>query len=350
MLTGEAAEQAPVPLTAPKGVVLVPAEQVLLLSVALPGLSAAQRRAAVAFAIEEHIATTLDEVHVTLGPALPAMEGPARWLVAVTGRATLPVTAAGRLVPDVLLLPIPQAGQWSVFANDARVLVRTPNGAGFGTQASALPYFHLAAGRPGIVLFAGQLDAQFEILQRAEMPNTLDPILQRFDLNAGRAPNTSFALTARWRPLAAVVAFATVAHLALVAADVWALRRIAATQRVALQASLAALGQPSSGNLDVDIAAILARANGPDSAGFIPLTARAFAAMNGAQGRVSASDLRFGADQNSLSIQLQAPDISTLQAVETALTHAGFQVTAGAATTGEGLAEQQLTLTHGGGT
>ena len=52
-------------------------------------------------------------------------------------------------------------------------------------------------------------------------------------------------------------------------------------------------------------------------------------------------------DQGTLALTLQAPDIVTLQSVEVALKDAGFRVTAGAATTAGGLAEQQLTLLGG---
>lgn len=352
MQAGAVSEKPDVLLPVVAGVALVPTEQVLLLAVALPGMSAPQRKAAVAFAVEDHIAAMLDAVHVILGPALKGNGNGngAQWLVAVISKAALPAPSKSRLVPDVLLLPVPAPQQWSVWTNGTRVLVRTPDGAGFGTDAAMLPYYHLAAGRPDIVLFAGVLDAQFPIAARADMPQSLDPALQGLDLNAGRAPAGPFANGARWRPLIAVAAVAAVAHLALMVADVWALGQIRAMQRADLQTTLATIGQPASGDLDADVAAVLAQANGADGAGFVQLAAQAFGAMQGAQGQVTASDLRYAADPRSLSLQLQAPDIATLQDVETALTNAGFAVTAGAATTRDGLAEQQLTLTGGGGT
>ena len=331
------------------GVLLVPAEQVLLLCVTLPGMSAQQRKAAVAFAVEEQIASPLEDVHVILGPALPAAAG---WLVVVIAKAALallPDLGKQRLVPDVMVLPVPVAGQWSVWADDMRVLVRTPDGAGFACAAAMLPYYHLAAGRPAIVLFAGVLDGQFSVLSRADMPATLDPALRRFDLNMGRDGGTGqFTTLRRWRPLAGVAVFAVLAHLAVMAADVWALRQIKAVLADDLRGTLATLGQPADGDLEAGLSAVLARANGTAGARFVPLTARAFAAIGAEAGRVTASDLRYAADQNSLSLQLQAPDIATLQSVETALTDAGFGVIAGAATTRDGLAEQQLTLAGGG--
>lgn len=331
------------------GVVLVPAEQVLLLRVALPGMSAQQRKAAVAFAVEEQIACPLEDVHVILGPALPPTAG---WLVVVISKsalAMLPAPGKQRLVPDVLVLPVPVEGQWSVWADDIRILVRTPDGAGFACAAAMLPFYHLAADRPGIVLFAGVLDAQFDVLSRADMPSTLDPALHRFDLNIGREGGKGqFARLGRWQPLAAVAVFAVLAHLAVAAVDIWALRQIKATLAADLRGTLATLGQPIDGDLEDGLSVVLARANGTAGARFVPLTARAFAAIDAQAGRVTASDLRYARDQDSLSLQLQAPDITTLQSVETALTGAGFSVVAGAATTRDGLAEQQLTLAGGG--
>ncbi|MGL4322095.1 MAG: type II secretion system protein GspL [Paracoccaceae bacterium] len=336
------------PFAAPTGVALVPTEQVLLLTVALPDMPATQRRAAIGFAVEDQIARPLDDVHVVLGPALPQVTGAPLWLAAIIGRDVLAgMTESGkaRLLPDVLMLPVPAVGQWSVFAHGARVLVRTADGAGFATTAKALPYFHLAAARPGIVLFGGgYLDPQFTVLARAEMPAAPDLSLRRFDLNTARAQTDYRKAAQRWRPFAAVLACAALAQIGLLAVDVWALARVKAAQVAELEQALTTLGQPINGDLDRAIAAVAARAGGTQAPQFVSLTARAFGAMTAEQGRITASDLRYVADQNSLILQLQAPDIASLQGVETALGDAGFAVTAGAATTSNGLAEQQLSL------
>jgi general secretion pathway protein L len=333
---------------------LVPSEQVLLLAVAMPAMPSAQRRAAVAFAVEDRIAAPLDDVHVVLGPALPSSspaQGGQYWLVAVVAQAVLAALPPGRklrLLPDVLALPVPQTGQWSVWTQGLRVLVRTGDGAGFATDTAALPYFHLAAGHPGIVLYGGQLDPQVSVLTHAVLPDGPDPALLRFDLNQGRAPTGGFGQAGLWRRLAAVAVIAAVAHLALGVADLWALGRIRAAHQATVQAQLLAMGQPAAAdNLEAAIATVMAQADGPETRHFVPLAARAFAAIMPEQGRVTAAELRFAADQNSLALQLQAPDIATLQKVESTLIRAGFGVAAGAATTRDGLAEQQLTLTGG---
>ncbi|MGL5010120.1 MAG: type II secretion system protein GspL, partial [Paracoccaceae bacterium] len=225
---------------APAGVRFVAGEDVLLLAVAMPEMSAAQRRAAVGFAVEDLIARPLDEVHVVLGPAVAE-----RWLVAVIGRdvlEALPAAAKARLVPDVLAVPVPEAGQWSVWAGPSRVLVRTADGAGFAAAMGALPYFHLAAGRPGIVLYGGVLDAQFSVLRPAVLPTQLEASLQRFDLSMGGAAR-GMTLPRAWRQMAAVVVLAGLGHLWLLATDTWALGRVRDDSALLVRDALQAMGQ-----------------------------------------------------------------------------------------------------------
>jgi general secretion pathway protein L len=336
-----------VPVAAAPGVVHVTGEDVLLLAVAMPDMSAAQRRAAVAFAVEDRIARPLDEEHVILGPALPDHGDGKRWLVAVIARdrlAAIPVVRKTRLMPDVLALPVPQAGQWSVWAIGLRALVRTPDGAGFATAAAALPVYHLAAGRPGIVLYGGALDGLLPVLRTARLPAWPDPALERFDLNTARATIRSANLPRAWRQIAALLVLAGLGHAGLLMADTLAIGRIRDISVAALREALAAAGQPAEGDLETAIRTALARSQGTVGPRLMPMLARAFAALGPEAGRVFTSDLRYAADQNSLMLTLQAPDIVTLQGVETALTGAGFRVTAGAATTGDGIAEQQMTL------
>jgi general secretion pathway protein L len=333
-------------LQAPAGVTFIAAEKVLLLAVPMAGMTAAQRRSAVAFAVEGMIARPLEDVQVTLGPAVAAAE---TWLVAVVAKDVLaqtPPRAKTRLLPDVLALPVPATGQWSVHEEASRVLVRTANGAGFATDVMALPYYHLAAGRPDIVLFAGTLDAPFPILSRAALPKGLDPALRTFNLAQTTA--TSFGNWRKWRPLAAVATFAAVVHIGVLAADVWALNRINTHQQDTLRTTLSEMGQPADGDLDATITALISQTSGANAPQFTTLTAGVFSAIAAEQGRVTASELRYAGDANSLTLQLQAPDIATLQSVESLLNAAGFTVAAGAATTRDGLAEQEMTLAGGG--
>lgn len=333
-------------LLAPQGVAFVPTEQVLLLAVPLVGMSAAQRRAAVGFAVEGMIAQPLEEVRVVLGPALPQA---AHWLVAVVSADAFAAPTSRtklRLLPDVLALPVPAAGQWSVWEGNARILVRTADGAGFATNPSALPYFHLAAGRPEILLFGGNLDAAFAPHDRAFLSPGIDPALRQFDLAA--APGTGIGAWRKWQPIAAVAACAAIAHMALLATDVWALQRMNTDVQGNLRGALAQLGQPADGDLDATISNILAQANGGATPQFTTLTAQIFATIAAEQGRVTTAELRFAGDVQSLTLQLEAPDIATLQSVENSLKSAGYVVSAGPVTTGDGLAQQEMTVAEGG--
>jgi general secretion pathway protein L len=337
-------------LLVPAGVCLVPTEAVLLLAQSMPRMSAAQRRAAIAFAVEDRIAQPLDSVHVILGPALPDTAGQSSWLVAVVARAVLAQLRASapkkaRLVPDVLLLPVPAGDQWSVWASGARVLVRTADGAGFATVAEALPLFHLAAGRPDFVLYGDPLDPQFRIAGQATLPAMFDTALSKFDLQVPRQQQgTLMPQTSTWRRLAAVLACAAVGHGAILATDVWALGRMKAKSQDDLRQMLQSAGQPAEADLDLTINQMLAQGADVTAPRFLPLMTRAYAVLSAAGSGVTTSDLRYVGQDNTLMLTLQAPDIATLQDIETALSGAGMAVVAGAATNADGLAQQQLTL------
>jgi general secretion pathway protein L len=335
---------APMP---PPGVQYLRGEDVLLLVVAMPTMSMTQRRAAVAFAVEDRIAATLDDVQVILGPA---MGDGGNWLVAVIARDVLARVTPDRktrLLPDTLALPVPDAGHWSVWTDGDRALVRTADGAGFATHSAALPIFHLAAGHPGIVLYGGTLDAGFVDIRPAPLPTRPDFALDRLDLNTGRDTGRGLTLPKTWARIAAVLAFAAVGHAGLLIADIGALGHISAANQAVVRGVLDALGQPAGADIDAAITRTLAQSNGAGGPRLIAMMSLTFAALSPHAGRVTLSDLRYGADLGSLTVTLQAPDIVTLQDVEVALTDAGFRVTAGAATTAGGLAEQQLILQGG---
>jgi general secretion pathway protein L len=336
---------------APDGVAYVPAEAVLLLAVAMPDMSPAQRRAAVAFAVEDQIAQPLDAVEVILGPELPLTDAGRRWLVAVIARdvaAGLPVLRKTRRLPDVLALPVPAPGQWAVWAGQARVLVRTADGAGFATTLAALPTYHMAAGRPGITLYGGTLDAGLPVVQHSPLPTRPDLMLDRFTLATDREAARGLTLPRIWRQMAAVLAFAAVGHTGLLAVDTWALGHIRAASEASVRDTLGQMGMPLGADTDTAITAALSRIGGAGGPQFVPVMTRVFAALGPQTGTVTVRDLRYDTAPDRVTLMLEAPDLATLQAVETALNDAGFAVAAGAATTGDGLAEQQLTLQGGG--
>jgi len=323
------------------GVAWLGGEDVLLLAVAMPSMPAAQRRAAVAFAVEDRIAQPLDEVHVVLGPSL----GGGRWLVAVvshTAMAAQNAIAGLRLLPDTLALPVPAQG-WAVWGG-ARVLVRQADGSGFATSQQALPAFWAAAGSPPVTLYAGALPPGIPVAFMATLP-VLDAALATFDLRAGRHAGRGAGWPRGLRGLLAVLALAGLGHLALLTADVVALGRIAKTSATALHTALAATGQSTGTDLETALAQALAARQPAGQGGLLPLMVQIFTALAADAGRVTLQDLRYAAAGNTATLTLEAPDLATLQGVETALAGAGLTVSAGAATTGGGAAEVQMTIT-----
>ena len=87
----------------------------------------------------------------------------------------------------------------------------------------------------------------------------------------------------------------------------------------------------------------MARGRG-EPAGFVAVLTQAMAAMGPLAGQATLRDLHFDGAQVAMTVQ--ATDLGTLQAVETALSAASLGVMAGTATTADGLAEQQLTVTR----
>lgn len=322
-------------LVPPAGVRLGPTEQVLLLSVTLPKMPPAQRRAAVAFAVEDQISRTLDDVHVVLGPQVGAA-----WLVAVVARDVLAAWPAGRLVPDVGMVPMPAAEEWSVWVQGARILVRCADGTGFATGIDAFGIFHLAAGRPGLVLYGGDLPDAFAVLRRDVLPS-MDARFAKFDLNAARVQSYAARLPRGWRGVVGLLGVAAVGHLALVGMDTLALMRLRDAQ---VDAVRVAAGLAEGANVEAAVAqAMVVQQSGVQSA-FLPQLSAVFAALDG---QVAVRDLRYLASAGSITMTVEAQDIAALQATETALNDAGLRVAAGAATSGNGLAEQQLTITGG---
>jgi general secretion pathway protein L len=328
------------PLVAPPGVSYVPTEDVLLLCIALPPMTAAQRRASIGFAVEDRIAQPLDQVHVVPGPEGPL---PGTWLVAVVGDAEMAALAPtpGALVPDVMALPVPAEGGWSVWASGDRVLVRLPDGSGFATNAALLAEFWSRGGAPSVTLFGGTLPATVPVTAEAPVPAAQPTGL---DLRTGRFARRGAGLPQGARALILVFGLALAAHMALTAADLLGLGRIAAMREAELRAAMADAGQPAAGDVETALARALAARIPATTGGFLPLMAQAFAAIAPEAGLVLVTDLRYSKAAETLTLMLEAPDLATLQAVETAFAGAGLTVTVGAATTGDGGAEVQMTL------
>ncbi len=332
------------------GAAWFPSEDVALLSIDMPKMKPAQRRAAVAFAVEEFIAQPLEEVHVALGPELAA----GQWLVAVVSAKAMQAHAAQhrtaqhravmRLLPDVFALPVPETG-WSIWAAQSRILVRQADGTGFATDAAALPAFWLAADKPRVTLCGGHLPDTVPVTEHAPLPEGIGPSLAGFTLLTGRYAPKGQGIPKGLVPVASLLAVTVLGHLALQIVEVRALQGIADAREAVLRDLLR---QPPGTNLEVALAQAMAASAPASGAGLLPLIAEVFSVIAPAAGRVSLQDLRYSQTDRAALMTLDAPDLTTLQRLEADLVAAGFRVTTGAATTNDGNARVQMTLQRDG--
>ena len=278
-------------------VLLVPAERVLLLAVDLPLPSRRQRIEALPFAVEERIAAAPGASHLALGTPLPdgrhlagivAMEVMTEWVAAAgaAGLGDMP------LMPDALALPVPDAG-WAVAREGGRILVRQADGTGFATTEARFEPLWDTAGRPALTetMLALQPDATLPL-----------------DLRQGAfAPAQTDAPI--WRRAAMVAGLGIAAHALIAAADVVALDRIAARWRgeTAVLVSTIRPGTAADDPALADTATALlpAGAAAPPGA-FLPLMARASAALAGAPG-ATLREVTFQGGALSLTIAGDVP-------------------------------------------
>lgn len=123
-------------------IVLVPASDVLLTRVDVPGRQRQQWKRAVPYALEEQLATEVDSQHFALGDrgedgnvkvAVVSHELMQQWHDMLSAVGIEPAM----MMPDVLMLPW-REGTWTVFVDQQMALVRTGEVSGFAVDASNL--------------------------------------------------------------------------------------------------------------------------------------------------------------------------------------------------------------------
>jgi general secretion pathway protein L len=123
-------------------VVLVPAEEIYLNNLALPGKNRQKLRKAIPYAVEDQLIDEIENLHF----ALSAQSHLGRYLVAAVEHRMLDywdkaMLNAGihveTIVPDVTALP-QSDDRWTVLLESNRALVRTPNEL-FATEIASLP-------------------------------------------------------------------------------------------------------------------------------------------------------------------------------------------------------------------
>ncbi|MEX0899965.1 MAG: type II secretion system protein GspL [Gammaproteobacteria bacterium] len=124
-------------------VALVPAEQLMLTEVSVPGLRGPRLRQAIPFALEDRLATDVDEIHCAIG----AMTGDGLHQVAVVEHRVMQAwldafreagLSVAAIVPDCLALPWGGDGEVTVAITPDRVLVRDGEARGFACERALL--------------------------------------------------------------------------------------------------------------------------------------------------------------------------------------------------------------------
>lgn len=124
-------------------IALVPAEQLMLTEVSVPGLRGPRLRQAIPFALEDRLATDVDEVHCAIG----ATTGDGDHSVAVVEHAVLQSwldafrdagLSVDAVVPDCLALPWGGDGEVTIALTPDRALVRDGEARGFSCESALL--------------------------------------------------------------------------------------------------------------------------------------------------------------------------------------------------------------------
>lgn len=152
-------------------VALVPAEQLMLTEVSVPGLRGPRLRQAIPFALEDRLATDVDEVHCAIGAT--AADG--NHQVAVVEHRVLQAwlgafrdagLSLAAVVPDCLALPWGGDGEVTVAITQDRALVRDGEARGFSCERDLLE-----------PMLAGRADAipatRVGVVDNAPVPTTL---------------------------------------------------------------------------------------------------------------------------------------------------------------------------------
>jgi general secretion pathway protein L len=310
---------------------LVPTEQVLLLTVDLPLKSHARRIAALPFAIEDRIADPVESVHIALG----AVQADGRYLIGVVRHevmerwvATAEAEGLGRatMLPDALMVMAQAGDKWAVDLEQGRALVRTPDGAGFACPQSLLRPAWEAAGRPPVHAYGEALDPDMQVsASRIEHANLIAGY--DLDLRQGRYARRAAPLNNVWRRLGWVALIGAAAHMLIATADTVMLRVIADRRAAETQALVASMGGAPGGN----IADMLPQTGGAPQI-FLPLLSRISAALTPMAASFTVRAIEYQA--NVLTMDLDTADPGLADRLRAALASARVKATVSQSATG----------------
>lgn len=327
---------------------VVPAEKVHLHLVTLPIRSARQRLAALPFALEDHVAQSLDAVHCAACGTGAAGEV----LAATVERSEIEAAVAAHpgkmLVPEQLLLPAPASQEdgavtWHSYRQEDRVLVRSSDLTGFACHTEMFEVLWRQAGQPLILNVGAPLDGDLPVAERRELVLADTAALAAADLRQGAfQPSRGLARPLKW--LAASLAMAALVHLALLAVDTSAQRAIADDLRVEADAALAGVlpGASADDAPDLVLRRVAARTVPQTGSGFLPVMEQVSRALADGAAQVSFRDLAWTED--ALRLTVEAPGLEALQAAQATLESSGLAVSSGSATASDGSARADLTV------
>lgn len=313
-------------------IVLVPSEQVVTLTVALPPMAGLRRREVLPFAIEDRIAEPLSEVHVALGAEVADgvyLAGVVRhdlmrqWI----DRLDSAGLERASLVPDALALPLPGSGSWSVNLAGNRAIVRVADCTGFALPGELLESAWQAAGEPACIAYGDPLPP---LLHAAQTRLENEPVEKRLlvpplDLRQGAYAVPRARINPLWKRVAIVTVLGVLAHGLIAAADTLALGHIAA-QRQAEVLALAGSLQPGL-TFGHDPSTTLSDMvpEGDDAPGqFVPLLSAVANALSRLDPRVSWRSINFEGAGRTLTIEFETAEALDLQRASQALTRAGL--------------------------
>ncbi len=333
--------------------VLVPSEDVLTLAVDLPFPTRAQRLSALPFAVEDAVAEPLTTLHFALGTEVAPRRHVAGVVRHVRMQAWLAMLAQADLepailLPDALTLPLPAAGVWVVKADGDRALVRTDNGAGFALPLVMLDAAWSAAERPRLIPLGDPLPAAFaegveDAAALLDGAGHTVAVLPPLDLRQGPyAAIRSNAPTAL-KTLALVAGIGVIAHIAILATDVFLLDRMADRRESEARALLQSVS-PQVALTDDPVAAadrILPSAKGGVRP-FTRLLAQTSGALPGA-GAVAFNSAAYA--PGSLDLGVVVSDAATLDRAVAALNASGLSASGAPAAVDAALATNGLNAT-----
>jgi general secretion pathway protein L len=354
-------------LPAPEGarlIVIVPPEAVRVHTVALPTRSRTRFRAALPYALEDHLLHDPEAYHFA---PLPKPRGQTPTAVAVVERSRMDAWLDGTegqgwrlrsLVPEYLTLAPPEPGVWQMDASESPMLLRLPRGgggAGLAEGPAAAPPGGLllaleGTDRPPRTLRVRVADGE----QRALVAQWHKPLADRgIDLDVQEDDRPRFTWLTR-QPLPERVcnlltgpyasgedprqwarrlapAAAMLGALVLVAGGQWALEgaRIRAEHQRLQQAINDTYRQafPQAKNLvdpryqmEQRLERLRRRGKDVGGAGLLPRLARAAPLLQG-DGEARVQALRF--DGRSLTIDVSVPDYQALERLERGLAQTG---------------------------